>query len=275
MGGNIFVCRRRSDAAGVAGRLRDRLAERFPEDEIFFDTDRLQPGQYSAGQIRRAVSTADVILVLIGAGWYASRVENGQGGGDGPDDHVCLEIAIALAQGKIIIPVLLDAATMPVTQSLPEDIRPFARMSAATLSQAHFDADAARLFVVLENALEEARQAARRRGGQQSVEAGNARIHVPEAEPSGTLTEPGEAAERSHRDAPLQTGRPGYEDLLAEYDALIEKQILEKESYFIRYRNLVLSPFERYSGTRFFAGFLLLYFTILVFLYFSMVGGRN
>jgi hypothetical protein len=44
MSGKIFVNYRRDDSSASAGRLYDRLAARFPKDQIFIDVDNLDPG---------------------------------------------------------------------------------------------------------------------------------------------------------------------------------------------------------------------------------------
>jgi hypothetical protein len=40
----IFISYRREEASGHAGRLSDRLAERFRPDSVFMDIDRIRPG---------------------------------------------------------------------------------------------------------------------------------------------------------------------------------------------------------------------------------------
>jgi hypothetical protein len=45
MSGIVFTNYRRSDAAGMAGRLLDRLEQDFSQDQLFFDTDNIPPGK--------------------------------------------------------------------------------------------------------------------------------------------------------------------------------------------------------------------------------------
>ncbi len=42
--GGIFISYRRQEADYVAGRLFDRLADRFGEDRVFMDVDAIEPG---------------------------------------------------------------------------------------------------------------------------------------------------------------------------------------------------------------------------------------
>ena len=41
----IFISYRRGDSAGHTGRLYDRLADHFGQDQVFMDVDTIRPGQ--------------------------------------------------------------------------------------------------------------------------------------------------------------------------------------------------------------------------------------
>ena len=56
----VFVSYRRQDARHVAGRLADRLVERF---QVFMDMDTIEPGTDFTDVIRQAVKDCDVFLV--------------------------------------------------------------------------------------------------------------------------------------------------------------------------------------------------------------------
>ena len=59
---SVFLSYRRSDTPYAAGRLGDRLGERF---ELFMDID-IAPGLHFGRALTDAVSSCDVMLVLIG-----------------------------------------------------------------------------------------------------------------------------------------------------------------------------------------------------------------
>ena len=42
--GRVFISYRRQEASGLAGRLYDRLAARFGEDQVFMDVDTIALG---------------------------------------------------------------------------------------------------------------------------------------------------------------------------------------------------------------------------------------
>jgi hypothetical protein len=140
----IFISYRRSEAAGQAGRLFDRLSGRFGEDRVFMDVDTLTPSDRFATRIEKAIANADVMLVLIGPEWVASidRLAN-------PADFVRREILAALRVEGRLIPVCLDGATIPPAAKLPEELRPLVANEGAVLRHGEFTRDADYLADVL------------------------------------------------------------------------------------------------------------------------------
>jgi hypothetical protein len=96
--GGVFISYRREDASGMAGRLYDRLAARFGEDQVFMDVDRIGLGVDFAEVISQAVSTCDVLIAVIGQRWLTAIDEDNKRRLDDPDDFVRLEIEAALAR---------------------------------------------------------------------------------------------------------------------------------------------------------------------------------
>jgi hypothetical protein len=70
----VFVSYRREDTRHVAGRLADRLVERF---QVFMDMDTIEPGTDFTDVIRRAVNHCDVFLSVIGTQWITVEDERG------------------------------------------------------------------------------------------------------------------------------------------------------------------------------------------------------
>lgn len=89
----VFVSYRREDTRHVAGRLADRLVERF---QVFMDMDTIKPGTDFTDVIRQAVNECDVFLSIIGTQW--TTVADARGGRrlDDPSDWVVAETAAAL-----------------------------------------------------------------------------------------------------------------------------------------------------------------------------------
>src|SRR5215472_12214630 len=121
-GSGIFVSYRRQDSSHLAGRLYDRLADRFGEGQVFMDVDTIHPGIDFAEEVNRAVAACKVLVAVIGPNWLTATDERGRRRLDAPDDFVRLEIEAALARGVRIIPVLAQDATMPRQAELPESL---------------------------------------------------------------------------------------------------------------------------------------------------------
>jgi len=69
----IAISYRRADTEVMAGRIRDRLADRYGEDAIFMDIDNIPFGKDFRVHIREAVVQSDVLLVIVGQRWLGTR----------------------------------------------------------------------------------------------------------------------------------------------------------------------------------------------------------
>ncbi|MEN0061415.1 MAG: toll/interleukin-1 receptor domain-containing protein [Myxococcota bacterium] len=138
MGIRIFLNYRREDAEFAAGRLYDRLAQWFGPASVFMDVDDIDYGTDFAERIDKAMSTADVLIVLIGPRWAgpedARRIEQ-------PNDFVRLEIESALERNMLVIPVLIGGVSVPSEDELPPSLAPLSRRHGLKLEHATFDAD--------------------------------------------------------------------------------------------------------------------------------------
>jgi hypothetical protein len=93
----VFVSYRRDDSKHAAGRLAERLDERFT---LFMDVTRIRPGSDFTTAIREAVDQADVLLAVIGSQWLTVTAADGGRLIDQPDDWVVLEVAAALRRRR-------------------------------------------------------------------------------------------------------------------------------------------------------------------------------
>ena len=153
VGGGIFISYRRQETRHLAGRLYDRLADRFGEAQVFIDVDSIKPGVDFAEEISRAVAACQVLLAVIGPGWLTAPGERGTRRLDDPDDIVRLEIEAALASGVRVIPILIDGAVMPGREDLPESLAGLARRNALLIRHETFRSDAGRLVTEIERIL--------------------------------------------------------------------------------------------------------------------------
>lgn len=148
----IFINYRRQDSEGYVGRLYDFLASRFEPADLFMDVISIEPGADFVQALDEAVAACDVFIVIIGPFWLTVTDEAGRRRLDGWNDFVRLEIASALKQDKLIIPVLVGHARMPSPADLPEDIAALARRNAFELSHQDFHHDMERLLATIKQA---------------------------------------------------------------------------------------------------------------------------
>ncbi len=159
--GRIFISYRRQETAYPAGWLFEHLAAEYGAEQIFKDVDSIHLGDDFVERISAAVASCDVLLALIGHQWLTILGEDGRPRIEDPKDFVRLEIEAALARDVLVIPVLVDGATMPHESQLPPSLAPLARRQALELSPAQFDFDTSRLLSSLEESLAGATQTER------------------------------------------------------------------------------------------------------------------
>jgi len=144
-GREIFICYRRDDSAGSAGRLYDALVARFGATKVFFDTDSVDGGEDFVAATTAAVRAARVVLVVIGPRWLALG-RDGRLRLSNPDDHVRREIEAAKRFDRRIIPVVVEGAPMPTPGDLPAELAWLTRINAVRLDHTRFHADVTNLL---------------------------------------------------------------------------------------------------------------------------------
>src|SRR6516225_5395081 len=126
----LVISYRRSDSDAIAGRIRDRLASHFGEDSLFMDIDNIPFGTDFRAHIKNAMLSSDVVIVVIGPKWLGP----GKGGHwriKDESDPVRIEVETALQKNIPVVPVLVNNATMPRPEDLPESLKDFAFRNAA------------------------------------------------------------------------------------------------------------------------------------------------
>lgn len=150
--GRVFISYRRDDCPGHAGRLYDALAQRFGARQLFMDIDSIEPGEDFVAVIEKSVGSCNVLIAMIGKKWMtgadqaARRLDN-------PEDFVRIEIAAALGRNIRVIPVLVQGASMPLTQDLPEPLKKLARRNALEISDVHWRSGVEALVKVIDKEL--------------------------------------------------------------------------------------------------------------------------
>jgi TonB family protein len=139
--GAIFICYRRDDAEGEAGRLFDDLTAEFGADKIFMDVVDIEPGLDFRSVIDRNVSSCNVLLAVVAKGWIDAKDEAGHRRLDKPEDFVRIEIASALKRNIPVIPVLVHGAHTPRAAQLPDELKDLAYRNAVPLTHVRWDTD--------------------------------------------------------------------------------------------------------------------------------------
>ncbi len=150
--GKIFISYRREDSGGHAGRIYSDLINQFGKTHVFRDVDNMVAGDDFVKAIENAITSANVLLVVIGKEWtttsneYGIRLKN-------VNDFVRLEVSNAFKNNVPVIPVLVQGAKMPKEEQLPQELQPLLTLQAIEISDTRwsFDIDqlASRLRVIL------------------------------------------------------------------------------------------------------------------------------
>ncbi len=151
----IFISYRRDDSASAAGRIDDRLAQKYGRDSVFKDVDSIPLGVDFRTVIRGAVGRCQVLLAVIGRDWL--RITDASGGRrlDDPADFVRLEIEAALQRDIPVIPVLVGGAAMPLEDQLPPPLQALVfRNGIAVRRDPDFHTDLNRLMKSLDQLLQ-------------------------------------------------------------------------------------------------------------------------
>jgi branched-chain amino acid transport system substrate-binding protein len=128
----ILLSYRRSDSAGITGRIFDRLVAHYGADSVFMDVDNIPFGTDFREHIRESLLTSDILLAIVGSHWLAAG-SDGQSRIKQTTDPVRIEIETALQARVPIIPVLVDGTSMPQPHDLPETLERFCYLNAAEI----------------------------------------------------------------------------------------------------------------------------------------------
>jgi hypothetical protein len=139
--GSIFLSYRREDTEGQAGRLYDDLVEVFGPDSVFMDVAAIQPGRDFRKSIDQSLNSCGVFLSLIGKNWLTAKDISGQRRLDDPADFVRIETGAALKRDIPVVPVLVQGASAPKPEQLPDDLKELAFRNAVELTHPRWDSD--------------------------------------------------------------------------------------------------------------------------------------
>jgi hypothetical protein len=132
----VFISYRRNDSATITGRIYDRLEASLGSNKVFRDIDDISPGEDFRAKLAKEIETSDVLLVIIGPKWENITDSDGKKRLEDPNDFVRLEVEAGLSRSDtIVIPVLVEGATMPRADALPESLRELRYRNAVNVRQ--------------------------------------------------------------------------------------------------------------------------------------------
>jgi hypothetical protein len=146
---SIFISYRREDAEGQAGRLYRDLAAEFGADSVFMDVAAIQPGRDFRRAIDQSLSSCSAFLSVIGKNWLTAQDPSGQRRLDDSADFVRVETSAALKRDIPVIPVLVQGASTPRSDQLPDDLKDLAFRNALELTHPRWDSDVQLLIKAL------------------------------------------------------------------------------------------------------------------------------
>lgn len=98
----------------------------FGEENVFYDVDSIPTGRDFRQVISNAIQAADAVVVMIGPGFDVDRLSNQR-------DFVRIELLEALRHNKVIVPVTVDATSMPEATALPASLKTLAYIHATPI----------------------------------------------------------------------------------------------------------------------------------------------
>lgn len=118
----IFISFRNGDGDVLADHIDGELRRQFGDDNVFRSGRSIPPGMAFDKVLYDALNRACVLLVIIGPRW-AGVTDSGGRRIDVPGDWVRTEVALSLAAGIRVIPILLNNTPLPTAEQLPDDLK--------------------------------------------------------------------------------------------------------------------------------------------------------
>jgi hypothetical protein len=138
MSSGIFISYRRSDSKSYARSICQQLENTFGKRRVFIDVDSIRPGEDFQSVLNDDLEKCKIMVVVMGPRWLEllRPVDS-----ETSPDYVRLEVGSALARKLPIFPVLVDGATMPEPNDLPDDLKPLALRQAFSIRHESFSRD--------------------------------------------------------------------------------------------------------------------------------------
>lgn len=147
---SIFICYRRDDSEGQAGRLYEDLARRYGKHRLYLDVDSKSKTFHIKRDASFHIQNCSVFLLLIGNQWLIRRPKATLPRIFDNEDLVRAEILEAMESGKTIFPILLGDCKMPDAKDLPLELSEITMLPAIELRHTRWPDDINQICEILE-----------------------------------------------------------------------------------------------------------------------------
>ncbi|MGB7989124.1 MAG: toll/interleukin-1 receptor domain-containing protein [Candidatus Methylophosphatis roskildensis] len=146
-----FISYRRADSSTASRWIANRIENAFGSGSAFIDTETIRASDDWPQRIDAALSSATLLIVVIGNRWLSLTDEHHRRRIDDANDWVHKEIAHGLNAGMRVLPVLVHRAIFPSARALPRALSKLATIQAIELREERWDADISALIDTLSN----------------------------------------------------------------------------------------------------------------------------
>lgn len=150
----LFICYRRDDTGGDAGRLNDALIQLLGSGSTFFDLSSIVPGRNFEVELKRALSQTRFLLALIGPKWEIVADSGHRPRLHDENDYVRMELLAGIENDVPVVPVLLNRSSVPNAADLPGVLGPITKLQAFEIRRDRWMDDVSALLKRLDIALD-------------------------------------------------------------------------------------------------------------------------
>ncbi|MEU8772902.1 toll/interleukin-1 receptor domain-containing protein [Streptomyces sp. NPDC048606] len=170
----IFVNYRTGDEEATATLIERDLSARFGNENVFFASKSIRPGQPFPRELLKAVRRSSVLLAVIGEKWVEAPGRSGRPALEDPEDWTRVEIEEAMACGADVVPVLVGRSTRLERGMLPAELAGLADHQYLRFDHRDAESDLRRIGDELADRVPELAKADRRRPADAGTDAGPA-----------------------------------------------------------------------------------------------------
>jgi hypothetical protein len=135
----VFLSFRNGDAPFAAALVYRTMVDRFGAREVFWSGQSIPPGAPWAETIWENHRASTVLIAVIGPRWLSIMDKQQRPRLWIPGDWVHDEIAVALRESKVVIPVLLAGVPRLTPDDLPPDLVRLSQLQAVVMDHRRVD----------------------------------------------------------------------------------------------------------------------------------------